>query len=280
MSTSRIHVYCRLRAIEENDGVVKSFPPAEEDENYVALTVLDRSSLFSVDKFFDKHSQEDIFQDSLEPLIEETFSGINCTVFTYGQTGSGKTHTIIGGQEPENRGLLPRAMDNIFQRIQLLRDSIDEESKKPEFTVKVSILEIYHEKLRDLLSSNKQEENLAIREKSDGTIWVENLSDQIIQGSAEYARLLQQALKRRVIGSHKMNDQSSRSHLCCLIHLTRVDKVKGKTLQSNLSLIDLAGSEMVSLVEIRLVKTLFLMATHRCYWYTIGKENRSQRATF
>lgn len=247
MNPSRIHVYCRLRPVDDGSGSVKSYPPTLCDENYVALSVLDRSTLFAVDKLFDHHSQEGIFQESVEPLIEDVISGINCTVFTYGQTGSGKTHTIIGGATDEKQGLLPRAIESIFQRIKSFENDMC--ANKSDFVVQASILEIYHEKLRDLISTEKNVQNLAIRENSDGTIWVENLTEHSIQNSLEYSRLLQQALKRRIVGSHKMNDQSSRSHLCCIISLTCKDITNNRVLRSKLSLIDLAGSEMVILVR-------------------------------
>lgn len=152
----------------------------------------------------------------------------------------GKTFTIIG-EADESRGLLPRAVEDIFCRVEKL-SSLSESQIK--ITVKASILEIYHEKLRDLLNFTEKPPNLAIREQSDGTIWVENCIELEIKDASDYQRYLSQALRRRVTGGHKLNERSSRSHLCCLLSIHQFNTETNDILSSKLSIIDLAGSEM------------------------------------
>lgn len=153
---------------------------------------------------------------------------------------TGKTYTMIGGSN-EERGLLPRAVEHIFHRI----NEVLSANAQNTVVLKMSILEVYHEKLRDLLFSGPKEQNLAIREQSDGTIWVEHLSEHNVISPEDCEQLLQKAIKKRVVGSHKLNEQSSRSHFCCLFTLHQVDHLTENVLKSRLSMIDLAGSEMV-----------------------------------
>lgn len=135
----------------------------------------------------------------------------------------------------------------------------------------MSMLEIYQEKLFDLLSdsssgsnnsnnitnNNNSNNSLRIRELGDGSIFVQGLTESLITTQAEFATLLQTGLKRRVTASHAMNAESSRSHLCVTIYLKQQQTVtnsnggnasKGKVsskLSSKMHLIDLAGSELV-----------------------------------
>lgn len=82
-------------------------------------------------------TQEEVFDDVVRPIVDEVLEGFNCTVFAYGQTGTGKTHTMTGSLEDmEGMGIIPRAVHSIFQYL---------ESRRAEFSVKVSYLEIYNE---------------------------------------------------------------------------------------------------------------------------------------
>jgi hypothetical protein len=286
---NHIQVYCRVRPYAQDDSISLTFPDAihflEEkrrtraaqednddgtsenieklDEREACLHLMQQSpaqitvgekSNFGVDRLFYRITQEEIYEETLRSMIQnDLFQGIHCTLFSYGQTGSGKTHTLIGNQQQrEERGLLPRSLEQIFATI----DSNYQDNNAYTCEVKVSIVEIYHEKLKDLLnadvpssssSASSAPNALAIREQSDGTIYVENLKEMTIYGVQDFQKLLNLALKRRVTGGHKLNEHSSRSHLCCLINLIQIDKSKSTEISSKLSIIDLAGSEMVSL---------------------------------
>lgn len=121
--------------------------------------------------------------------------------------------------------------------------------------VRMSILEVYQEQLKDLLrvstangpgGSAKDTNGLRIREQIDGTVWVENLTELVVTEDGDFNRLLSGALKRRVVGAHSMNDVSSRSHFCCILNINQVFHATGVKINSKVHFIDLAGSEMVS----------------------------------
>ena len=90
--------------------------------------------------------QEQVFENSAGNVINDVMNGFNATIFAYGQTGSGKTYTMMGDIESqETRGITPRLVESLFQ-------TICNSSEDYEFTVKVSLMEIYMERVRDLLN--------------------------------------------------------------------------------------------------------------------------------
>lgn len=119
-----------------------------------------REAKFSYDKVFGPGtSQQEIFEYVGKPLLQSTYfsvtidamNGYNATVFAYGQTSSGKTFTMEGRSldDQEFKGLIPRVMDEVFELIMAASD-------KFEFTLRVTMLEIYNEKIQDLLDSRLQ----------------------------------------------------------------------------------------------------------------------------
>lgn len=92
--------------------------------------------------------------------MESVLEGFNGTILAYGQTGSGKTHTMNGpdiGNE-EQKGIIPRIVGGVFQKIESAPEEV-------EFTVRVSMIEIYNEKIRDLIDIKKT--NLKIHENKN-----------------------------------------------------------------------------------------------------------------
>ena len=229
-----------------------------------------KTEMFEVDHgFSEEASQEEIYEDTVKPLVADALTGFNCSLFSYGQTGSGKTHTLIGEASGINRGILSRSVEMIFDS----KQSMMEGQKKLNLTVKLSILEIYQEKLKDLLRNpspsryliifyninilhniiifcviiySKNEGNIRIREKTDGIVWVQGLTEFISDSQTDFMKAVVSAMRRRVVGSHNMNAVSSRSHLIFIIHLDAVSSVSPENnISSKLHIIDLAGSEMV-----------------------------------
>jgi len=103
--------------------------------------------------FFDytydyKASQEEIFASTAQPIVESVFKGYNGTIFAYGQTGTGKTFTMEGVNNPTDKGIVPRTIDWIFENIK------SHSSSNQQFLVRVSMVEIYNEEVRDLFSTN------------------------------------------------------------------------------------------------------------------------------
>lgn len=106
---------------------------------------------YNFDRVFDPNTQQEfIYQTAVMPIVESVLDGYNGSIMAYGQTSSGKTHTMLGPDidDLENRGIIPRMVDGIFSKIESAPDEI-------EFTVKVSMIEIYNEKIRDLLDPKK-----------------------------------------------------------------------------------------------------------------------------
>ncbi|VDM08863.1 unnamed protein product [Wuchereria bancrofti] len=104
----------------------------------------------------DKKNQNEVFERVGTAVLINAFSGYNACIFAYGQTGSGKSYTMMG--TAENPGIIPRLCCSIFQKIsELSSDSLA-------FKVEVSYMEIYNEKVRDLLDPKKTNKNLKVRE--------------------------------------------------------------------------------------------------------------------
>ena len=88
-----------------------------------------------------------VYDHVAKPLVSDVLEGYNCTIFAYGQTGSGKTYTMIGASDQdENKGIVPRVSEHIFSQISTQTAADD----GLEFEVKISYIEIYMERIRDL----------------------------------------------------------------------------------------------------------------------------------
>eukprot|EP01038_Epipyxis_sp_PR26KG_P005059 gene5059-7061_t len=237
---NHIKVCCRIRPpLDRNEEQCLWVIPGEQP------SVIAGTLSYQLDYVFDfKNTQEEIFNEIVRPIVVDSFTGFNCSLFTYGQTGSGKTHTLFGSSTDDiERGIIPRSAELIFQT----KKSLETEKS---CQIKLSILEIYQEKLKDLLGDNnfnrqqQVDNSLRIREQIDGTVWIENLCEININNENEFCKLLNGAIKRRVVGSHNMNNVSSRSHLCCIFSIIQVDHNTHEKIISKLHIIDLAGSEM------------------------------------
>jgi hypothetical protein len=148
--------------------------------------------------------QSDIYDNCAAGIIENVLEGYNGTIFAYGQTGTGKTHTMTGGKEEKDKGIMPRSFDDIFKRI-------EGDSKETQFLIRASYLEIYNEEIRDLLSKNPRN-RLDLHEKTDSGVYVRDLSYFAVKSVAEINDVLKIGMKNRSVGSTNMNAQSSRSH--------------------------------------------------------------------
>jgi hypothetical protein len=184
--------------------------------------------------------------DASESLAGKTYTLIGNTASTLGATSTGQDNN-------KERGIIPRAAELIFAK----QAGLD--PQKVMCQVRMSILEVYQEQLKDLLRvsmtngpgagmSAKDTNGLRIREQIDGTVWVENLTELVVTEDGDFNRLLSGALRRRVVGAHSMNDVSSRSHFCCILNINQVFHATGVKINSKIHFIDLAGSEMVSWV--------------------------------
>ena len=161
---------------------------------------------FTFDRVYGPDSlQKDVFEEVGAPIIEGILKGFNGTIFAYGQTGSGKTHTMEGPDhnDPVMKGMIPRMFERLFQLI----DSADE---SVEFMVKVSFLEIYMEKIMDLLDPSKT--NLTVRKDPHQGIIIKDASELYVSSDHEMLAVMQAGSKNRSIACTRMNARSSRSH--------------------------------------------------------------------
>ncbi|XP_027059003.1 kinesin-like protein KIF22 [Pocillopora damicornis] len=189
-------------------------------------------------KFFDEDStQEKIYHNSVCPLIPLMLQGQNASVFAYGPTGAGKTHTMVGS--PDEPGLIPRCAAELFKLI----DTHHQDPTVPwKYKVLFSYLEIYQEKIEDLLDLNK--DDLLIRQDQQQNIFIPNLTEMEIETLGEFMSLFIKASHQRKTAATKLNPQSSRSHSIVLIQVQKHKQVAPVTkLIGKFYLIDLAGSE-------------------------------------
>ncbi|KAJ3185366.1 hypothetical protein HDU85_001416 [Gaertneriomyces sp. JEL0708] len=196
----------------------------------------DYPGMFNFDRVFDWNATQDlVFSYSARATIEDVMRGYNGTIFAYGQTGSGKTHTMMGQLEDEElKGLTPRIVESIFS-------TIFSSPPHMEFTVKVSYMEIYMEKIRDLL--NPSSDNLPLKEEKGKGVYVKGLLEVFVGSVDEVYEALRVGQKNRMVASTKMNAESSRSHSVFLLTITQKNLTDGTQKAGKLYLVDLAGSE-------------------------------------
>ncbi|WVO17001.1 hypothetical protein L204_104687 [Cryptococcus depauperatus] len=246
MSGNNIKVVCRFRPMNRMEIEAKSEPCIDISEDYTAVQMRNSTSLagpekdgFTFDRVFDTSTrQEDIFNWGVKGIVEDVMTGFNGTLFCYGQTGSGKTYTMMGAdiENPALKGLIPRIVEQIFASI-LSADPIIE------YTVKVSYMEIYMERIKDLLAP--QNDNLSIHEDKARGVYVKNLTDVYVGSEEDVYRVMKAGSASRVVSSTNMNAESSRSHSIFVVGIHQRNTDTGSQKSGNLYLVDLAGSEKV-----------------------------------
>nr|XP_058144036.1 kinesin-like protein KIF13B isoform X2 [Dasypus novemcinctus] len=183
--------------------------------------------------------QDDVFKCLGENILQNAFDGYNACIFAYGQTGSGKSYTMMG--TADQPGLIPRLCSSLFERTQ------KEENEEQNFKVEVSYMEIYNEKVRDLLDPKGSRQTLKVREHNVLGPYVDGLSKLAVMSYEDIESLMSEGNKSRTVAATNMNEESSRSHAVFKITLTHTlyDVKSGTSGEKvgKLSLVDLAGSE-------------------------------------
>ncbi|KAG8189809.1 hypothetical protein JTE90_026115 [Oedothorax gibbosus] len=184
-------------------------------------------------------SQEIVYKDIGEEMLLHAFEGYNVCIFAYGQTGAGKSYTMMGKQEDGQEGIIPHICKDLFRKIK----STNEDTL---YSIEVSYMEIYCERVRDLLNP-KNKNNLRVREHPLLGPYVEDLSKLAVTSYQDIHDLMDEGNKARTVAATNMNETSSRSHAVFTIIFTqrKHDKTTGLTAEklSKISLVDLAGSE-------------------------------------
>lgn len=197
-------------------------------------------SYWSFDKGDSNYAgQSNLFDDLGKPLLDNAFQGYNNCIFAYGQTGSGKSYSMMGyGKEI---GIIPMICQDMFHRINAIQ-----EDKTNKCTVEVSYLEIYNERVRDLLNPSTKG-NLKVREHPSTGPYVEDLAKLVVSSFQEIESLMDEGNKARTVAATNMNETSSRSHAVFTLMLTqkKYDTETKMEMEkvAKISLVDLAGSE-------------------------------------
>uniref|UniRef100_A0A8K9Y3X7 Kinesin-like protein n=1 Tax=Oncorhynchus mykiss TaxID=8022 RepID=A0A8K9Y3X7_ONCMY len=246
-----IRVFCRVRPLQaggQSDHIQlpahdnQALTLAKTEESHIGRSGdTQKSYNFSFDRVFGPSiPQKDVFEE-ISLLVQSALDGYNVCCFAYGQTGSGKTYTMEGGEMEDMRGVIPRAVQQIFQASKKLRE------QGWKFTFTASFVEIYNETLRDLLytgKANKRPEH-EIRKSANNEVTVTNLTYQKVNSEDEVCNLIALANQNRSTARTNMNDHSSRSHSVFQLDIEGENSGRDVKCKSSLCLVDLAGSERV-----------------------------------
>lgn len=213
--------------------------------------------------FGPNQNNSQVYESSAKRLVRRVMEGYHGTVFAYGMTGTGKTFSMQG--ITSSPGVIPLAINDIFSFIR--------ETPDREFLLRVSYLEIYNERIHDLLASQPggagfvpldqqiKGEEIKLREDSKRGVYATPLKEEIVQSPHQLLKTIARGDLARRTGSTQFNARSSRSHAVVQIVVESRDRIPGTTAGggtmvdnrragitggvrvSTLSLIDLAGSE-------------------------------------
>ncbi|KAK5607166.1 Kinesin-like protein kif22 [Crenichthys baileyi] len=238
--TSRVRVAVRLRPYVSRQDE-KGEGPCVRGLDSQNLEIINwRNATETVKYHFDvfhgeQTTQQDVFLSSVKPILPHILNGQNASVFAYGPTGAGKTHTMLG--TAEQPGVIPRAVREVFNLV-----SAKDENEGWDYSIGMSYLEIYNEKVLDLLSPSSQD--LPIREDKDKNILIPGLTHTTLSSFSDFDKQFVPATLNRTTASTKLNQRSSRSHAILLIKVVRTQRAITQRQQTGkLYLVDLAGSE-------------------------------------
>ncbi|GAA5815158.1 hypothetical protein MFLAVUS_008664 [Mucor flavus] len=233
-----VRVALRVRPFnekEKKDNLITFIP---EQPQQIRLNHENRQS-FTFDYVYPPViSQADVYSSCIQPLFDQFTKGYNATILAYGQTGSGKTYSMgtsdnNNSSESEEQGIVPRFTKNLFQWITNQQTNI-------KYQVKVSFLELYHEDIIDLLSTNPAS-CVNIREDVFGNISWSGVHEQLVHNVADLLSCLHLGSQSRTTASTDMNSNSSRSH--AIFTVTLIQQLPESVINSKFHFVDLAGSE-------------------------------------
>ncbi|KAJ3235154.1 Kinesin- protein 12 [Chytriomyces hyalinus] len=256
-----------IHAVESHEGEKVAITPAGDNRTLLLLDqncpVEDKSPRsLSFHRVYEEFAdQESLFDDcGVKDLVLQALNGYAATVFAFGQTGSGKTFTITGPEVgwnmyPERLGIIPRAIEFLFQQI-TMRSSTSTNNNAhngagpPKFKVRATYLEIYNEMVQDLLSPlASSTASLPVRWTAEKGFYVEHAITVDCEDLDDCIAVLEEGLKNRRTGAHRLNECSSRSHSIMTLYVenSSVDGEDGGPVVTNgkISFVDLAGSERV-----------------------------------
>ncbi|XP_030506123.2 kinesin-like protein KIN-14S [Cannabis sativa] len=242
-----IRVFCRCRPLNQSEiqnGCTSVVEYDSSTDNELQVISSDSSKKqYKFDHVFrPEDNQETVFTQT-KPIVTSVLDGFNVCIFAYGQTGTGKTFTMEG--TPENRGVNYRTVEELFR-------VSEERAGVMRFELFVSMLEVYNEKIRDLLvdNNNQPAKKLEIKQSAEGTQEVPGLVESRVFGTEDVWALLKSGSRVRSVGSTSANEMSSRSHCLLRVSVKGENLINGQRTKSHLWLVDLAGSERVGRIEV------------------------------
>jgi kinesin family member C2/C3 len=246
----RVYLRCRPPSQKElgqfgQDAQCVSFPLSSVDVDGASdggsmvrvVNEKGRDKTWEFDQVFDWNSTQEGVYKEVSELVTSMMDGYNVCIFAYGQTGSGKTFTMAG--PPDNCGVNTRALEELFTKSRKRQaDYVD--------VITVSVLEVYNEDIRDLLTESNGEK-LEVRQSSDGSgNCVPGLTIVRVNSLQDVVQLLGIADKFRTSASTNMNEHSSRSHMMLTVYVQSENRSTGAVSRGKLNLVDLAGSERLN----------------------------------
>lgn len=235
-----IRVFCRVRPkIKEDGGGVMGNIVVDYDRDDNGLIYVNnkgRSQTFEMDLVFTPESTQQQVFDEVQSLVTSCVDGFNVCIFAYGQTGSGKTFTMEGNKD--NPGINQRALAMLFKET-------EDRGQDWTYTITVSVMEIYNEMIRDLLSGDPSYK-MEVKMKSEGGLHVPGLCSEEVKSVEDVNQVFALGQKNRATATTNMNEHSSRSHALLTVQVLGVNKTTNVRTMGKLNLVDLAGSERVS----------------------------------
>ncbi|KDO26353.1 hypothetical protein SPRG_08427 [Saprolegnia parasitica CBS 223.65] len=257
-----VQVFCRVRPPNSREmmgGAARRCVSADavEGQSLVLASCTAKKEAprnFYFDRVFGERStQEQVFDVIGRPITTACLEGYNGTIFAYGQTGSGKTFTMLGeedqrsGRPNVNKGLVPRVLEYLFEKRDVRDASSEFEATSTiEYKYICSFLEIYNERVFDLLDGSTSEAGLNLRENHVKGVFVEGLKEAIVENAQQATELMTIGTQNRHVGHTSMNRESSRSHSVFILQIHSKETTASgliKKRQARFNLVDLAGSE-------------------------------------
>ena len=186
--------------------------------------------------FDEECSQQDLNQEISQRIPQQLLQGFSCCVIAYGATGTGKTHTLLGagGTDDENGapGLVPCVCQGLF-------NSLNAADPEKEFTIRCSVVEIYLERIRDLLNEPSK-----VRILPGGRL--QGCSALSCVAASDVTDIVRHAVALRTASASDPNKDSNRSTCVVQLQIEQLDQTSGKTTINYFHSYDLAASELAA----------------------------------
>uniref|UniRef100_A0A0A9WBH5 Kinesin-3 n=1 Tax=Lygus hesperus TaxID=30085 RepID=A0A0A9WBH5_LYGHE len=235
-----IRVFVRIRPYVPNDNEQHTYETflISPDDHTITVYTDTKTMHYNFDRIFSHLStQNDIFEE-VEQFIQSALDGYHICLFSYGQTGSGKTYTMTGSDvHGRDAGIVPRSISKILQTSQEMK------AQGWDFSISVSFIECYNNKLFDLLSDDTNGITMSQIQHQPTKMLVPGLTVVTVNNEREIFSLMEIAVTKRSTAQTMMNDHSSRSHFVFTMYIQSHNSQKSVTYDGCVHLCDLAGSE-------------------------------------